>query len=31
LRCLFCGPIALGVGSRKGIITYKTMNGISTL
>jgi hypothetical protein len=31
LKCLLCGPIALGVGSRKGIITYKTMNGISTV
>jgi hypothetical protein len=29
LKCLFCGPIAPNVGSRKGIITYKTMNGIS--
>jgi hypothetical protein len=31
LRCLFYGPIAPSVGSRKGIITYKTTNGISIL
>jgi hypothetical protein len=31
LRCLFYGPIALGVGFRKGIITYKTTNGIFVL
>ncbi len=31
LRCLFCGPIAPSVGPRKGIITYKTTNGIFAL
>jgi len=30
LRCLFCGPITPSVGPRKGIITYKTTNGIFT-
>jgi hypothetical protein len=31
LRCLFYGPIALDVGLRKGIITYKTTNEIFVL
>jgi hypothetical protein len=31
LRCLFYGPIALGVGSKKGLITYKMTNGICAL
>ncbi len=30
LKCVLCAPV-VGVGLKKGIIAYKTMNGISSL